>query len=707
MQLATIKKYIESNGFLYDTTTKELTVPENFAVVKCRHQQSSHGILSEHLSKIFSSETFVIKETYPCKSDYYFYRINDELAHHISSSAHPAYFIKIISGSCISIRLPWVLEEEYTNHIPEWKCSAKDSKNYAFPMLGKSVLNELGSIQIVDVGTMCTDYEELYTDLQKFEIENINKIISYVAFCKEKGITDNVLMQLIENLPNIQKYTDEKFGEGSMPSSFTQVKYLLERENFKLRKFVISQNIIPIEELQNDMEKGARKTIIHTPLNSEMLINNNKLLRNMFRNSRNSNITYIERPVPELENYRNSSKLEYTSDPRLIENILEATAHMAYGGCTDEVVKLQVKSLTNKIPTKDPIEHLFKTLVWDGEPRLDKWLTTTLICDPKSTSDSYRNYISEVGKSIMKSIVYKTLSPRYDITIIHELIAIFIGIQEAGKTRLAKTLAIEEAYYVAVSMNDKDMEVKFKDPLISDLAECSDYRKESVKKLASTNAIAQRTYFTQQVERHRVKSTLIGNSNRPIQVADAQNRKFCMVPCSRKFNFDYLEEYLDQIFAETVVEFEKEREKCNRTGKPIMIINMSKEAKLEQTKYTETDLQKAIWRLIRRDVKIHLKGREATVQEVKEAIFSCSNKQGQSDRTVDNIQYVYLTSKTRKKLFIELRNIQVNLQPTYVETVLLQEGFDDAFHTNLGIKILKLELVNFKLDKGDDDDDED
>lgn len=685
MELSRIQKYIEDSGFIYESETSELHIPNNFVVIKCRHNDSANKILNIHLSRILTEKTFTIIESHPCKVEYYFYRISDELKDNITNLIEPAYFIKIISGDVIQIRLPWILNEGLTSDIPEWSCIEEDMDNYAFPMIGKGKLNELSTIQVIDSEIIQTDYCELSTDLEIYNADNINKICSYVAYCKECRHSDKDIITVISKLPYIEKYAIEKFGPEGKPASFVGIHYVLETERFRIKKFVESQNIRPVEELWEDMEKGVNKKPFHTPNNSELIVNNNKLLRNIFRNKRNSNNLYIEKFIPELCTYESASILEFTSNQDLINDILESVAVLTYKGHPDEIVAKQMSSIRNKLQKRDPIERYLQNLKWDKVPRLHNWLNKTMGVIESSTDPALPMYIGEVGEALIKSIVFKSLSAQYDIRIIHEIITIFVGIQEAGKTRLAQTLAIDEAYYVTVSTNDKDTGVVYKDCVVADLAEHSNYKDEKIKKLASANKVTQRKFFTQSSEQHRVKSTLIGNSNKAIKVSDAQNRKFCCIQCIKTFNFDFLDKYYPQILAEAVVKFNEEKLKCDQTGKKLMIINISKEAKMVQARFIETDIQRELNKLIKSDV-------EASKMELEPEYFKVKYIRG-----TKKIQYIYIRKKERKELYYKLTQIQSSMLLADVDTVLAQIGFEEYISKQAQALIFKFDIEKLNL----------
>jgi len=184
-------------------------------------------------------------------------------------------------------------------------------------------------------------------------------------------------------------------------------------------------------------------------------------------------------------------------------------------------------------------------LTWDEQPRIDRFFI-----DCVGAHDT--NYSEAVSKNFWIAMVKRATSPgiKFDNMVILE------GKQGIKKTSLLKLIAGEYYTTIGEDPNNKDFFLKLKGNIIVEIEELDAFKRSEVttlKRILSTTTDGFRSPYGRIVEEHPRTSIFVGTTNKLDYLSDSTgNRRYWPIECN-KVEFDYVEKYRDQLFAEAYV----------------------------------------------------------------------------------------------------------------------------------------------------------
>ncbi|SED26964.1 conjugal transfer protein TraC [Pseudomonas marginalis] len=194
-----------------------------------------------------------------------------------------------------------------------------------------------------------------------------------------------------------------------------------------------------------------------------------------------------------------------------------------------------------------PVREYLDGLVWDGAPRLERWLQDRL-----GVADS--EYTRKVGKRWLLSAVARVFRPgcKVDVMLILE------GLQGEGKSTAAAVLAGKWFMDTAFDMSSKDAYQAIRGKWIIEMAELDALNKSDTTKAKQFVSSATDHYRESYGRRHLSvprQSVFIGTTNQDEYLKDdTGNRRYWPVTCT-KVDLDGLRAERDQLWAEAVACF--------------------------------------------------------------------------------------------------------------------------------------------------------
>lgn len=193
----------------------------------------------------------------------------------------------------------------------------------------------------------------------------------------------------------------------------------------------------------------------------------------------------------------------------------------------------------------DPLLDWLEGLVWDGESRLDTWITT--YCKPVG-SESYAN---EVGKRLILAAVERALEPGCKV----DVMTIIEGRQGIGKSRLVRLLASSDYFQDGpLNLDNRETPLLIQNAWFYEVGELEGIRKASVTKLKgflSKSEDTVRRPYARKEELLLRRTVFVGTTNEGEYLTDTENRRFLPLHLE-SIDLDGIEKVRDQLFAEAV-----------------------------------------------------------------------------------------------------------------------------------------------------------
>lgn len=192
-----------------------------------------------------------------------------------------------------------------------------------------------------------------------------------------------------------------------------------------------------------------------------------------------------------------------------------------------------------------PVREWLDALVWDGEPRLDDWLS-----DYAGVTKT--EYSALAGRLFLIGMVARIYQPgcKMDTALIME------GLQGEGKSSIAKALAGEWFSDTTFVMGDKDSFLALRGKWAYELAELDSFnRSESTRAKAfiSSPTDSYRAPYDRVTKDHPRQCVFIGTTNQYEYFKDSSgNRRYWPVLCAGELNIAGLQQMRGQLFAEAV-----------------------------------------------------------------------------------------------------------------------------------------------------------
>lgn len=202
-----------------------------------------------------------------------------------------------------------------------------------------------------------------------------------------------------------------------------------------------------------------------------------------------------------------------------------------------------IQALSKK-NARSPMLDWIKSLIWDGVPRLDTWMTRLW-----GVTDS--PYHREIQSKWLTSACARLDKPGTKI----DWIMIVVGPQKTGKTTMPSILFPGNSLTLYGDQNDKDLHMLFHSALVVGFDELDSFnRKESntLKAMITRQEDSFRPPYGASIEVFPRRFTLYGCGNRYefLQSDPSGYRRYPVIPVSRLLDFNGLENERAQLWAE-------------------------------------------------------------------------------------------------------------------------------------------------------------
>ena len=228
------------------------------------------------------------------------------------------------------------------------------------------------------------------------------------------------------------------------------------------------------------------------------------------------------------------------------------------GGYGIEVATGKVQSameITARRHTFHPLKDYFKSLTWDGRPRLE-----TLFVDYLNAEDNA--YHRETARLTLIAGVARVFEPGHK----WDQVPIFVGLQGVGKSRFIQTLAV--GYYQEMTSafeKTKEAIETMSGAFVIEIPELTQFRKsesEAIKQFFSSSRSKARMAYGKFAKLFERQCIFFGSTNHVEFLKDETgNRRFWPIVCNTEhIDIDKLQGEVDQIWAEAYVLYKRMRE---------------------------------------------------------------------------------------------------------------------------------------------------
>lgn len=190
-----------------------------------------------------------------------------------------------------------------------------------------------------------------------------------------------------------------------------------------------------------------------------------------------------------------------------------------------------------------PVKEYLDGLYWDGEKRLDEWLT-------KTTGTEDNAYSRAVGSKYLMAAVARIYCPGIKF----DNVLVFEGEENMGKSTIFRTLS-NPWFTDSIDLMQKDEKIieKMRGSWFLEVAEMfgvNDNNQERIKSFLTRQDDVHRLPYDRLSVRLKRQSVFCGSSNKLAYLfGEDGNRRFWPIKCE-KINIEWLKENRDQIFAE-------------------------------------------------------------------------------------------------------------------------------------------------------------
>jgi hypothetical protein len=217
--------------------------------------------------------------------------------------------------------------------------------------------------------------------------------------------------------------------------------------------------------------------------------------------------------------------------------------NLGFDKITDRIIHNCVLSLGRE-NRKSPFLDYIRGLEWDGQSRLDNWLTDIWGCENTS-------FNKEVAAKWLVGACARLDKPGTKL----DWMMIVVGPQETGKTTMPRIMFKGHANPLYGSHNDKDLHMLMHSTLCTIFDELDSFTKKdasNLKAMVTTNEDMFRPPYGISTEVFPRRFTLYGCGNRYefLQHDPSGYRRFAVVEVTRLLDFKRLEADKDQLWAE-------------------------------------------------------------------------------------------------------------------------------------------------------------
>ena len=295
------------------------------------------------------------------------------------------------------------------------------------------------------------------------------------------------------------------------------------------------------EEIQKSLKRDAEGNLVKTLMNLVLCFDVDENLQDLFHYNEFTASFEYAKDFQWPERTRTIKKGKRIED----EDIIFLQYYLAHNRKFEMDIKKIRNALIERADRKSyhPIKEYLNGLSWDGENRLDSWLT-------RACGVEENIYTKEVGRKWITASVARIEHPgiKFDNVLVLE------GKENIGKSTVLRTLG-GEWFTDSVSLLQKEADIvaKMIGNWFIELAEMNGIRKqesEFIKSFISCQIDDQRLAYRHDPKKYYRQSVFAGTSNNMAYLLDADgNRRFWPVLCT-KIDITWLRENRNQLFAE-------------------------------------------------------------------------------------------------------------------------------------------------------------
>lgn len=191
----------------------------------------------------------------------------------------------------------------------------------------------------------------------------------------------------------------------------------------------------------------------------------------------------------------------------------------------------------------DTAQEWLKSLVWDGERRIEKFM-------PRYMGTIDAPYECSVGEYLWSALAGRIMEPGCQV----DMVPILVGPQSRGKSQAVKAMVPDPNYYTEIKLGDRDDDVarKLRGTLIGEIAELRGMHTSDLDQI--------KAFVTRQTEKwtpkymefameFRRRLVMVGTTNNPEMLNDEEDRRWLPVRIV-KTNPELIVRDRDQLWAE-------------------------------------------------------------------------------------------------------------------------------------------------------------
>lgn len=326
------------------------------------------------------------------------------------------------------------------------------------------------------------------------------------------------------------------------------------------------------------LEANTRGDYESSANNINLIIQNDKMIKNAFKLNTFDNKRYVIRSLP----WRKVNGIELFRDVDYagIRNYIECVYGIVSNQKVDDALSLEFEK-----KKFHPIVDYIKGLTWDGVPRID-----TLLIDYFGSDDNA--YTRAAIRKMLCAAVARVFEPGVKF----DLVLILVGEQGTYKSTFVKALGMDWFSDTFTTVQGKESFEQIQGAWIIEMAELSGLKKaevETIKHYIAKREDSFRPAYGRVVETYKRQCVFFGTTNSKDFLKDPTgNRRFMPVDVHKE---RATKSVIDDLTSEEIAQIWAEAYQLYLNNEPLYLIdNESTLAKVEQAKHAESDERRGI-----------------------------------------------------------------------------------------------------------------
>ncbi len=326
------------------------------------------------------------------------------------------------------------------------------------------------------------------------------------------------------------------------------------------------------------LEANTRGDYESSANNINLIIQNDKMIKNAFKLNTFDNKRYVIRSLP----WRKVNGIELFRDVDYagIRNYIECVYGIVSNQKVDDALSLEFEK-----KKFHPIIDYIKSLAWDGVPRID-----TLLIDYFGSDDN--DYTRAAIRKMLCAAVARVFEPGVKF----DLVLILVGEQGTYKSTFVKALGMDWFSDTFTTVQGKESFEQIQGAWIIEIAELSGLKKaevETIKHYIAKREDSFRPAYGRVVETYKRQCVFFGTTNSKDFLKDPTgNRRFMPVDVHKE---RVTKSVTDDLIPEEIAQIWAEAYQLYLNNEPLYLIdNESTLAKVEQAKHAESDERRGI-----------------------------------------------------------------------------------------------------------------